>query len=161
MSNNDTGTTMMTSFHPIDLDEFEENIRNAESGITHLPTNQFPTGHGDAVLYPTPPIPDYVDHRQGIDEIGRLSAEGVIAKFEATAKEVEAMGAELQEAAKRCEELLSDMGAALNVVREAAAQCRDIGKLVFLRIEDASLLCSEVKDTCTALKEKIAAPATS
>ena len=38
---------------------------------------------------------DYVEHRDGATEIGRLSAEAVVRECEAAAKDIEALGAEL------------------------------------------------------------------
>ena len=109
----------------------------------------------DSTPTPVPSMPDYVEHRVGIDAIGALSAEGVIHKFEHTAQEVEAMGTELRAVAKRCEDMLRDVAEALDVVKETAAQIRETGKLIFLKIEDASLMAGEVKNTCVELKTKM------
>jgi hypothetical protein len=46
------------------------------------------------------PLPDYVEHREGVSRVGALSAEAVVRDYEATAKEIEAMGTELIDAAK-------------------------------------------------------------
>src|SRR5438128_372117 len=62
---------------------------------------------------PLPPMPDYVEHRPGVTEVGRLSAEAMVREFESAAKEVDAMGAELQDAAKRCEAMVSEAHAAI------------------------------------------------
>ena len=45
-------------------------------------------------------MPDYVEHRKGATEIGKLSAEAVVQEYEVAAKEIEAMGAELIERVK-------------------------------------------------------------
>src|ERR1700739_4461908 len=57
---------------------------------------------------PTLAMPDYVEHRDGTTEIGKLSAEAVVREYEATAKEIEAMGTELLERVKECEAMTRD-----------------------------------------------------
>jgi len=42
-------------------------------------------------------------------------------------------------------------------IKELAARYRDEGKRYFLQIEDCSLMTSEVRTVCEALKKKIAA----
>jgi hypothetical protein len=53
---------------------------------------------------PAPAMPDYVEHRDGATEIGKLSAEAIVREYEAAAKEIEAMGAELVERVKQCDD---------------------------------------------------------
>jgi hypothetical protein len=55
--------------------------------------------------YPLPkgPMPDYVEHKEGVNQVGKLSAEAVVREYDAAVKEIEALGAELIEAAKKCE----------------------------------------------------------
>jgi hypothetical protein len=52
---------------------------------------------------PKGPMPDYVEHKEGVNQVGRLSAEAVVREYDAAVKEIEALGAELIEAAKQCE----------------------------------------------------------
>jgi hypothetical protein len=47
-------------------------------------------------------MPDYVEHQAGVPRVGALSAEAVVRDYEAAAKEIEAMGAELISAARKC-----------------------------------------------------------
>src|SRR4249919_1668053 len=54
-------------------------------------------------------MPEYVEHRDGATEIGKLSAEAVVREYEAAAKEIEAMGAELVERVKQCEAMSRDV----------------------------------------------------
>ena len=104
------------------------------------------------------PMPDYAVHREGVNEVGRLSAEAVVKEYEAAAKEIEAMGTELQDAAKRCEAMTAGVHAMVAEVKETASRFRDEAKTIFLRIEDCSLMTAEVRATCDALKLKIAGP---
>ena len=110
----------------------------------------------------TPPLsmPEYVVHREGASEIGRLSAEAVVREYEAAAKEIEAMGAELIERVKQCETMTRDALAATSEMKETAKQYREEAKRIFIQIEACSLMTAEVRKTCTALKARIAAPAT-
>ncbi len=71
---------------------------------------------------------------------------------------IEKMGAELKERTRLCELLVIESNTALEQITETAAQFRDAGKAIFLRIEDCSALTREVRATCDALKQKIAVP---
>jgi len=111
------------------------------------------------VRAPTTAIPDYVEHREGDTEVGKLSAEAVVREYEAAAKEIEGMGAELMERVKQCEAMTQDALAVNEEMKETAARYREEAKRVFLQIENCTLMTAEVRKTCTELKEKLAAPA--
>jgi hypothetical protein len=101
-------------------------------------------------------MPDYVEHRDGATEIGKLSAEAVVREYEAAAKEIEAMGAELMELARQCETASRDALTVTEELKETAGRYREEAKRVFLQIESCSLVTAEVRRTCTELKDKIA-----
>ena len=105
-----------------------------------------------------PAMPDYVEHRIGVDEVGRLTAEAVVQQYEDAAKEVEAMGTELKERLKKLDATKDDAVRAMEEIKETAAAYRDAGKRVFLEIEDCSLMNAEVRKTCAELKDKIVGP---
>ena len=48
-------------------------------------------------------LPNYVQHRDGATEIGKLSAEAVVQEYEAAAKAIESLGLELVEQVRLCE----------------------------------------------------------
>jgi proteasome assembly chaperone (PAC2) family protein len=102
-------------------------------------------------------MPDYVEHKEGVNQVGKLSAEAVVREYDAAVKEIEALGAELTEAAKKCEAMVAGVHATANEIRELAANYREEGKRYFLQIEDCSLMTSEVRSVCETLKKKIAA----
>jgi hypothetical protein len=108
------------------------------------------------VAAPNLTMPDYVEHRDGATEIGKLSAEAVLREYEATAKEIETTGTELLEHVKRCETMTRDAIAVADELREVAARYREEAKRVFEHIETCSLVVSEARKTCTDLKDKIA-----
>jgi hypothetical protein len=98
------------------------------------------------------PLPEYVAHRDGVSEIGKLSAEAVIREYEAAAKEIEAMG---QETARRCEAITASVFGMLEDVKTTAAHFREEAKRIFNDIESCSIITEEVRMTCDALKKKI------
>jgi hypothetical protein len=103
-------------------------------------------------------MPDYVEHRDGVSEIGKLSAEAVVREYEATAKEIESMGADMVERAKACEAVTRDTMAVTKELHEIADRYRKEAKRVFEHIENCSALVAAVRVTCDELKDKIAAP---
>jgi hypothetical protein len=105
-------------------------------------------------------MPDYVEHRDGATEIGKLSAEAVVREYEAAAKDIEALGAEVIEHVKQCEAMTRDALTVTEELKDTAERYREEAKRVFHEIENFSLVLAEVRKTCTELKEKIAAPAT-
>jgi len=130
--------------------EIEEEIRNQQPA--HEPDPFAPP----SVRAPAIAMPDYVEHRDGATEIGKLSAEAVVAEYEAAAKEIEAMGVELIERVKQCEAMTREALAVTEELKETARRYREEAKRVFLQIENCSRVTAEVRQTCTDLKEKIA-----
>jgi hypothetical protein len=119
------------------------------------PTNQA----SPEVDSPALAMPDYVEHRDGATEIGKLSAEGIVREYEVAAKEIEAMGAELIERVNQCETMTRDALAVTEELKGIAARYREEAKRVFIEIESCSLMTAEVRSTCTELREKIAVSA--
>jgi hypothetical protein len=109
-----------------------------------------------SVRSPAMAMPQYVEHSDGATEIGKLSAEAVVAEYEAAAKEIEAMGRELIDRVKQCEAMTRDALAVTEELNETARRYREEAKRVFLEIENCSRVTAEVRQTCTDLKEKIA-----
>jgi hypothetical protein len=132
--------------------EIQAEIRNRppihEPRSTHFVT---PTVGAPALA-----MPDYVEHRDGATEIGKLSAEAVVREYEATAKEIEAMGAEVVERVKQCEAMTRDALAVTEELKEIAARYREEAKRAFDHIEGCSLVVAEARKTCSELKDKIA-----
>jgi hypothetical protein len=136
--------------------EIEAELRNGPPVREPRPVNFGPPRVGA----PSLSMPDYVEHRDGATEIGKLSAEAVVREYEAAAKDIEAMGAELIERVKQCEAMTRDALAVTEEMKDTAARYREEAKRIFLQIENVTLMTAEVRKTCTELKEKIAAPAT-
>ena len=136
--------------------EIEAELRNRPPAHEPRPVNLA----SPRVAAPALTMPDYVEHRDGATEIGKLSAEAVVREYEAAAKDIEAVGAELIERVKQCDAMTRDAFAVTEELKETAARYREEAKRVFLQIENVTLMTAEVRKTCTELKEKIAGPAT-
>jgi hypothetical protein len=102
------------------------------------------------------PMPDYVEHREGVSQVGSLSAEAVVREYEAAAKEMEAMGAELIEAARKCEAMTAEVHKTMAFVKDTATAYREDAKKMFTRIEECALLSEQVRKTCEEMRNKIA-----
>jgi hypothetical protein len=134
--------------------------REIEAEVRKMPPTREPRPVNLTPGAPTLAMPDYVEHREGTTEIGKLTAEAIVREYESAAKDIEAMGAELIERVKQCEAMTRDASAVTEEMKETAARYRAEAKRIFLQIEDCSLMTAEVRKTCAELKEKIAAPAT-
>jgi len=88
-----------------------------------------------AAVHPGGSLPDYVEHTDGVTRAGALSAEAVVRDYESAAKEMEAMGSELIDAARKCEALTAQVHDAIAFMRETAAGYREEGRKIFERIE--------------------------
>ena len=146
----------------IDLEsEIEAEFRNRPPVREPRPvTLALPRGGEPAAPMPdSASMPDYVEHREGATEIGKLTAEAIVREYESAAKEIEAMGAELIERVKQCETMTRDALAVTQEMKETAMRYREEAKRIFVQIEDCSLMTAEVRKTCTELKERIATPA--
>ncbi len=101
------------------------------------------------------PMPDYVQHHEGVSRVGALSAEAVVRDYEAAAKEIEAMGTELVSAAKKCEAMTAEVHNAIAFMRDTAAAYREEAKKIFRRIEECALFTEDVRKTCETVKRRM------
>jgi hypothetical protein len=137
-----------------DINEVERDVvRQLENDIATLTLS----AGDDPRTYAPPadravPLPEYVTHRDGVSEIGMLSAEAVVREYENAAKQIEAMGTET---AKRCVDITASVVTMLEDVKTTAAHFRKEAQRIFNDIESCSALTEEVRTTCDALKKKI------
>jgi molybdopterin converting factor small subunit len=89
--------------------------------------------------YRSPPMPEYVTHREGVSDVGRLSAEALVREYEGAASSLDRLGLEVKA-------LLDDL----------SARYREEGKRVFREVEDCAMITEEVQKLCAALRGKIA-----
>ncbi|MBX9649325.1 MAG: hypothetical protein K2X57_19985 [Xanthobacteraceae bacterium] len=135
--------------------EIEVEFRNRPP-VREAQPSDFPP---PAVHAPALSMPDYVEHREGATEIGKLSAEAVVREYESAAKEIETMGVELIERVRQCEDMTRDALSVIDEMKQTATRYRTEAKRIFLEIEDCSLVTAEVRKVCNELSEKIAGPA--
>ena len=148
-------STKQPIFDAIDIErEIEEEFRKLPPIREPQPTDFAPP----SVSAPDLAMPDYVEHRDGATEIGKLSAEAVVREYEAAAKDIEDLGVELIGQVKRCEAMSQEALVVIEELKETAGRYREEAKRVFLQIENCSLVTAEVRKTCAAMREKIAAP---
>jgi len=97
--------------------------------------------------------------RQPVTEkdIGRLSAEAVLAQYEAAARGVETMGDEIKDRITKLETAMREADEAMKLVNEAAAAIREKGKLVHVQIEEATQLSRDISNACTEFRRKVGA----
>jgi hypothetical protein len=105
------------------------------------------------------PMPQYVEHHANVDQIGKLSAEAVITQYEGAVKALEEMGATLIDCVKRAENMAAGCADAIAYVQDTAQKYREEAKLIFERIEQASVMTAEVKSVCDDVRKKIEHPA--
>jgi hypothetical protein len=137
-------------------DVAREVLMDARRPLMHEPLSAHT--NPPTVRAPDLAMPDYVEHRNGATEIGRLSAEAVVREYEATAKEIESMGGELLARVKQCEDVTRDAFAVTEELNQIARRYREEAKRVFEHIEGCSSMVAEVRNICSELKDKIAAP---
>jgi hypothetical protein len=100
-------------------------------------------------------MPEYVEHQAGVPRVGALSAEAVVRDYEAAAKEIEAMGAELISAARKCEAMTAEVHNAIAYMRDTAVAYRQEAKTIFKRIEDCVSLTEDFRKACEAIRRRI------
>ena len=97
---------------PLDLARLEEDVVGSLPAIRAAPA-------------PSGPMPDYVEHEEGVTRVGALTAEAVVRDYETAAREIEAMGAELISAAKKCEAITAEVHNAIAFMRDTAGSYRE------------------------------------
>ena len=130
---------------PLDLARLEADVTAALPALPIRSTHPLPPE----------PLPDYVEHREGVSRVGQLTAEAVVRDYEAAAKEIEAMGNELIIAAKKCEAMTGEVHTAIAFMRDTAASYREEAKKIFKRIEECALFTEDVRRTCETVKRRM------
>jgi hypothetical protein len=110
---------------------------------------------------PSPPMPPYVEHHAEVDQIGKLSAEAVVAQYEDAVKALEAMGTTLIDCVQRAEKMAAGCKDAIAYVQDTAQKYREEASLIFDRIQQASVMTAEVRSVCDDMRKRIDNPAKS
>jgi hypothetical protein len=106
-------------------------------------------------------MPAYVEHHADVDQIGKLSAEAVVAQYEGAVKALEDMGTTLVDCVGRAEKMAAGCKDAIAYVQDTAQKYREEAKLIFDRIEQASVMTAEVRSLCDEMRKKIEHPSQS
>jgi hypothetical protein len=97
----------------------------------------------------------HLEHPADVDQIGKLSAETVAAQYEGAVKALEEMGTTLIDCVKRAEKMAAGCKDAIAYVQDTAEKYREEAKLIFDRIEQASVLTAEVRSVCDEMRRKM------
>jgi hypothetical protein len=111
-------------------------------------------------------MPDYVTHDPDVDYVGKLTSEALVMTYEASAKQIEAMGTGLLEAMRECRSSAAGMVKELERVEqeteEAVKQClaaaevyRGQAKELFEQIQNRAILAAKVRETAAAMVEDL------
>ena len=122
--------------------------------------------HETVVPNRLPPLPEYVKHADGIDDVGRLTSEALTMSYESSAKRLEDMGASLldemkqcQQTAlrmvKECENIMKETEDAVEQCKAAAQVYREQAKSVFEQIQQRSMIADKTRKTCSTMIDEI------
>lgn len=101
------------------------------------------------------PLPDYVQHRGDVDPVGKAASEAITLQYAGALKALEAMGIELIDCVQKAQAMAEQCNDAVKYIMETCELYRDESKLIFARIEHASVLTCEVRKVCDELRRKI------
>jgi methyl-accepting chemotaxis protein len=88
-------------------------------------------------------------------DIGRLSADAVMATAEAAAKEVESLKSMVKELAPELEKSMAEMDKSLATIAEAAKQVRDRGERTRLQVQAANDLAKDIAAKCAEFSKMV------
>ena len=100
---------------------------------------------------------DYAPPSRALDDLGRMSADAVLAQYEATAKEVEAMGDLVKASVRKLGQSLIECDNDMKVVAETAAAIRDKGKHHEALISQISDMSKAIREACAAFQKQMGA----
>jgi hypothetical protein len=136
---------------------FDQAANEVEDAIGELTRREHRTAY-PAESKRSLPLPEYVEHRELVSDVGRLSAQAVAAEYESAAIDVEKLAQGLIEMSAKCSEDTNmvikhhDMVRAkieeqVNACMAAAQLYRDEAKAAFDKIQTQSLLIDDARRT--------------
>lgn len=99
------------------------------------------------------PIDEATEHAQ--PDLGRLSADAVLATAEQAAVEVEKLKLMVKELAPELERSMMEMDTSLKTIAEAAKQVRDRGERTRLQVEAANTLAKDIAAKCAEFTKMV------
>ena len=103
---------------------------------------------------PDPPVAEE-PAPEAVPEPRHASAEAVLAKYEAAAKAVQAMGEEVKERISALQKSLADCGNDMDLIAEGAKAIRDKGKHAYALMEDAAAFSHNIHIAITTFTKQL------
>jgi hypothetical protein len=100
-------------------------------------------------------LPNYVEHRDGVTEIGKLSAEAIVGEYEAAAKAIESVAIKLAEQVRLRDVMCRQSLSVIGELKETAARHREEAKRIFMHVKSCSQIVAEIGRVCAELKSKL------
>jgi hypothetical protein len=133
--------TQRRSGEPVNLQVIEGEVMQTLTELAGHPEHQTPLP--TTMIEPTP-------------DIGRLSADAVLAQYELAAKGVAEMGDAVKERIMALEAALKDCDADMKLLKEAADAIREKGKHAHAEIERTSAVSRDIRNVVAEIRKKIA-----
>src|SRR5258708_19601695 len=134
-------------------------LASVEQDIALALTKSPPSRDQHAIGFPppkvqtsSPPMPPYVEHHADVDQIGKLSAEAVIAQYEGAVKALEDMGTTLIDCLKRAEKMAAGCKDAINYVHDTPQKSPEEATLLFPRIHHPSMLPAALRPSSAHIR---------
>lgn len=98
---------------------------------------------------------DYVTHGKGVPEIGMVTAEAVLRDYEETAKTFTELGAQIKDAANRCENYLEELKDISTYMNKVAQESRERAANIFKAIEESAKITAQVRKQAEELYQQV------
>ena len=136
-----------TNREPFDINQLEDDIRDTMPRLRPATLMQ--------VQYE--PVQEMLEQPQiTAADLGKITAESVAKQYECAAEAVAKLGSELSDQINKIERIKLEAQDAMKACLEVAEMYREKGRTSAIEIERTSTLTNEVRDTCDAMRSKIA-----
>lgn len=100
-------------------------------------------------------LPNYVEHAEGIDAVGKITAEAVVTQYEELAKTIEQMRDPLRRWIDEYDKAITELKAEIASLDDKAKTIREQAAGAFERLQKSSLAIAEVRKVCGDITRKI------
>lgn len=129
----------MAKTGPVNLDQMEKELSDVVS--LHNRSPRIP-----APALQTAPLPEYVEHAEGVNHIGKLTAEVIVRDYEETAKRINEIGEYLGKVAHRCEEFMGEIQQMVTNIDKVGVRYRERGAEIFKQLETSAQVTERVRE---------------
>lgn len=144
---------------------FDQAVHEVEDAIGEMTRREHRTAY-PAESNRSLPLPEYVEHREQVSDVGRLSAQAVAAEHESAAIDVEKLAQGLIEMSAKCSEdtkavinhhdmVRAQVELQVNACMAAAQEYRNNAKAAFDKIQTQSLLIDDARRTLQQALERV------